>query len=649
MLRYHAPVCRIPRIPAAARFRYFRRKPGDRPPEEDSRSVRIQVPDGIATSADRGDLHLGGHRDKERMMKTDISTATRRNWRRLRIDGRKRLTKRANKSRSRRRILPAEYLSDPRHAAFLQEVAQRMRKHKSSLRRVILACAERLLAARNILEKTHVREVLKDFAAEPEPFVSELNLPENEWDLLGLLYQSMLPEGRKNANGTYYTPENIAKSMTEAFDFSHGETFLDPCCGSGSFLLALPCPDPERIYGFEKDPVAVFIAKINLLLKYPEIEFTPHILRMNYLASPHTAGARREMRRRLFDYIATNPPWGALPSGFRNSGVISSNESFSRFFVKAWTQLKENGTIRFLFPESLLNVKNHREIRSFLLNETDLRQITLYEEGFSGVSTKFVDVLCRKNAPQGEISFRDSSGLHKIPAGSFRLTDNFSFLSHDDLAILRRMKEMGRYDLAGSVWALGIVTGDNHNKLKKLPEPGFEPIYTGKEIRRYLLLPPNNYLLFDRAGLQQIAPEGFYRAEEKLVYKFISSRPVFAYDNTKSLFLNSANILIPAVPGMSIKTVLAFLNSKLFEFFYTRIFGEVKMLKGNLARLPFPAITPEQDRRFESLVKRILSGDTEEDEILQNEIFQLYALSPEEIAYIRENTGEKRTEPVERT
>ena len=569
-------------------------------------------------------------------MKAEISAATRRNWARLRTDGRKRLTKRANKRRSTKRILPLEYFSDPAHLPFAVAVADQVKRHGIPLRLAIRFFAEKLLERKDIAHKQHVRDVLKEIPAPDLPPLAGFELPENERDLLGLLYQSMLPEGRKNRNGIYYTPESIAEHMTEEFGFPHGETFLDPCCGSGSFLLALPCPDPERIYGFEMDPTAVFIAKINLLLKYADSEFVPRVFRMNYLAS-RGAPDLRALRKKTFDYIATNPPWGAVFCGNRTQETITSKESFSRFFVRAWGQLKENGAIRFLFPESLLNVKNHRDIRSFLLHETCLKRITLYERKFSGVTTKFLDVLCEKKAPSENFFFRDPSGIRRISADSIRLTDNLAFLPYGDPAILRRVKELGRHDLSGSIWALGVVTGNNRAALRKAPEPGFEPIYTGKEIRRYTLSPPKNYLLFNRAALQQSAREEYYRAPEKLVYKFISRKPVFAYDNTKSLFLNSANILIPAVPGMSIKTVLAFLNSQLFQFFYARVFGEVKMLKGNLAGLPFPAVTPEQNSRFESLVNRILAGDTTADALLQNEIFALYHLTEEEAAHIRDS------------
>ena len=35
-----------------------------------------------------------------------------------------------------------------------------------------------------------------------------------------------------------------------------GETFLDPCCGSGSFLLSVRTNTPECLYGFDINPIA---------------------------------------------------------------------------------------------------------------------------------------------------------------------------------------------------------------------------------------------------------------------------------------------------------------------------------------------------------------------------------------------------------
>ena len=132
-----------------------------------------------------------------------------------------------------------------------------------------------------------------------------------------------------------------------------------------------------------------------------------------------------------------------------------------------------------------------------------------------------------------------------------------------------------------------------------------------------------------------MAKEEIYRAPEKLVYKFISKKLVFAYDNSASLFLNSANILIPNVPSMSIKTVMAFLNSSLFQFMYIKLFGEVKILKGNLIELPFPEISTTDNEKIAALVDEILSGNSKKQEEIENYIFSVYGLTDEQKTYVR--------------
>ena len=146
----------------------------------------------------------------------------------------------------------------------------------------------------------------------------------------------------------------------------------------------------------------------------------------------------------------------------------------------------------------------------------------------------------------------------------------------------------------------------------------------------------SRYIKYNRADFQQCAQDEFYRAKEKLVYKFVSSNLCFTYDNKQRLFLNSANILIPDVDGMSAKTVLAFLNSALFNFVYTKRFNDLKILKGNLSTLPFPKITAEQDKQLTALVDRALNGEKDVPNEIDALIFSLYEFAPEEIDLITE-------------
>ncbi len=63
--------------------------------------------------------------------------------------------------------------------------------------------------------------------------------PERARDLLKDLYHGLIPEAVRHALGEYYTPDWLAEhTIDEAgFDGDPGKRFLDPACGSGTFLI----------------------------------------------------------------------------------------------------------------------------------------------------------------------------------------------------------------------------------------------------------------------------------------------------------------------------------------------------------------------------------------------------------------------------
>lgn len=580
-----------------------------------------------------GDIHPAF----SEVMQYGISDATARNWGKLNTKSDGRLTTRANKRKSKKRVLPLEYISNKNNVSFVQKTLDYIDDNRLDIMSAIFSLGISLLKRERLYEKQHVATVLSEYA--DISIIDELvavNLPNDEFDILGLLYQSYLQEGKKNIIGSYYTPQKIAYNMTKNFTFSNGELFFDPCCGSGTFLLSVAAKNPNQIYGVDNDKVAVLISKINLLLKYKDVDFIPQIYCFDYLMG-YSVIQQHPVFEGTFDYIATNPPWGAMDGNYSNIYTITSKETFSYFFVKAYEQLKENGTIRFLFPEAILNVKVHKDIRKFILDTAGLVGITIYDDMFSGVTTKYIDIECGKGAAKDMFYVYAGGKKRVVDIKTIYETENliFNLLSDDDLSIVRIVKNMGKFSLQNSIWALGIVTGDNKGKLFPECLAGMEKIYTGKEIQPYVLRPAQNFILYDRANLQQVAKEEIYRSPEKLVYKFISNKLVFAYDDSSSLFLNSANILIPAIPSMSTKAVMAFLNSSLYQFLYIKLFGEVKILKGNLTELPFPEITREENDELTALVDQVLSGDNSKQEVIEDYIFSIYGLTTAQIAYVR--------------
>ncbi len=560
-----------------------------------------------------------------------ISEATRRNWSRLNTVESSRLTKRANKRRSTKKIIPVEYFVNKNNQDVVLNILTILEDAKYSITDVLCAVAEKLFDRIGILHNPNVQTVLAEYPYKKNEDIFHWEIPTDERDLLGIIYQSSMFEGIKNQNGTYYTPHKVTSSMVSALSFDKGQTFIDPCCGSGAFLLSVPCENPRQLYGIDIDPIAVMIAKFNLLLRYShDKDFIPNIVCGNFLLENPFSG-------HSFDYIVTNPPWGAFVGNSDNIAEITSQETFSLFWVRSYRQIKDNGIVRFLLPEAVLNVKVHKDIRTFILENCCLNSITIYDSSFSGVVTGFVDIECQKGPKTNTVCINKGTTSFEVKVSVFSENENkvFCFLNPVDSEIVNRCKNAGKYTLENSVWALGVVTGDNKGKLKSTPAPELEAIYTGKEILPYRLKSPNNYILYDRKAFQQVAKEEYYRAPEKLAYKFISNKLVFAYDDNRRLFLNSANILIPQIPRMSIKTVMALLNSELFSFLYQKMFGEVKILKGNLLQLPFPEISAECDRRISNIVDGIISGDCKEEEMLQDEIYWLFNISDEQIKYIR--------------
>ena len=573
-----------------------------------------------------------------------VSKATEKNWNKLNVDiEKKKLEHRANKTMSTKKIIPKELFKNSKNIKIIKKYIEYINENHSDadLEKIMRSFCIKWLIENELLDEnfeSKQKNVL-DFLNENNDIyldVLKLKLPLDEDDILGILYQCFQKEGDKNKQGSYYTPEKIVQNMVMQMNLNNETKILDPCCGTGTFLCKSNIENPNNLWGVDIDKISIMIAKVNLIIKYRNFDFTPNLFAFDFLES-----TENDITKERFDYIITNPPWGADMSYISNVHFreIRSEESFSYMIVNSKKYLKKNGELIFLLPESFLNVKIHSDIREFLLRMMRIERISLYPSSFSGVLTKFISIKVKNEVIDDYDFFIEDLGIEEKYFNNSKEilnTPNFliSKLTDLDKTILSKIFN-GQYNtLNESIWALGIVTGDNNGKLKKAESEKLEPIYTGKEISEYRLMPVKNYIEYNRDAFQQVAPDRIYRAEEKLVYKFISKDLKFAYDNKKSLFLNSANILIPNIEGMSIKTCMAFLNSNIFKYIYRKLFGEIKVLKGNLEKLPFPVISNEENALLENLCDKVLDGDDDKKIEINEKIYSIFELTKKEVEYV---------------
>jgi len=136
-------------------------------------------------------------------------------------------------------------------------------------------------------ESPELKDAIKEIArglSEFEPATSTLD-PISTRDLLKKLYQYLVPQEVRHRLGEYYTPDWLAELLLNevGYDGNTLKRFLDPACGSGTFLvLAIQrakehgqkekWPSLEiakrivaNIWGFDLNPLAVIAARTNYL------------------------------------------------------------------------------------------------------------------------------------------------------------------------------------------------------------------------------------------------------------------------------------------------------------------------------------------------------------------------------------------------
>lgn len=136
-------------------------------------------------------------------------------------------------------------------------------------------------------DSPELKEALRETArclSEFEPATSTVD-PDATRDLLKKLYQYLVPQEVRHRLGEYYTPDWLAELLLNevGYDGNTLKRFLDPACGSGTFLvLAIqrakkygqkqklpPLEIAKRIvaniWGFDLNPLAVIAARTNYL------------------------------------------------------------------------------------------------------------------------------------------------------------------------------------------------------------------------------------------------------------------------------------------------------------------------------------------------------------------------------------------------
>lgn len=423
--------------------------------------------------------------------------------------------------------------------------------------------------------------------------LDDLNTGKIDPEQAGKIYQNLLTDAEKNQYGIYYTPKHIIDDMLKNVDDNKNKTFCDPCCGSGSFLIkALELGfDPKCIYGFDTDPIAVNIAqkrfeKITGLSAKSQIQcidFLEYSLKNTQI---------------YYDYIYTNPPWGQkikksdkekLAHQF-NLKTDIANDICSLFLAICLKHLPPQGKLGFLMPDAVFNIASYEPLRNLILNNSVIRFCD-YGKPFKGLQAGAVLIEIDKNYQDTAIICQNILDTYKREKTSFQ--DNPKNIinihcSPDENRIIEYIYNIPHALLNSNIeWGLGIVTGNNTKHIMKEFSDELIAVYKGSDIHPTHLAKPTSFIKKDFSLYQQVAPLHLYEAKEKLIYRFISSKLVFYYDDKQNYILNSANMIVPTDNfTFSLKLLADILNSDFINWLFKKIFNTHKILRSDLEKLP---------------------------------------------------------------
>jgi hypothetical protein len=348
-----------------------------------------------------------------------------------------------------------------------------------------------------------------------------------------------------------------------------------------------------------------------------------------------------------FDFIITNPPWGSKFSKKEKDNFIAlypeleTTEIFSISLYNSVKKLKQDGKLFFFLPHSFLNVAAHKNIRNFIFNKDNKIFIKLLGNSFKGVLSENILINICKSSDESDITIQNKSGdncqlpLKNIIPPYYII----SATSNDqDNFILEKIYNTDHTNLKNdTIFALGIVTGNNKKYLLDKKSKKAEPVYRGKDIEKYKFLKPEYFIEFQPELYQQIPPTEYYR-QKKIVYRFICDKLVCVLDNDNVLLLNSANLFISK--NYPMETIVSFLNSDIYTFIYRKKYHSKKILKSHLQNLPLPILSANTHRYICNLYKKtfVLANNSIDD--FQSEIdgiiCKLFGIDKVQYSYIKE-------------
>lgn len=379
-----------------------------------------------------------------------------------------------------------------------------------------------------------------------------------------------------------------------------------------------------------------------------------------------------------FDVIVGNPPYHQLskdksaPLIYRAYLKRRYNTSGGRqntfiYFTHLGVELTaNNGVLSYIIPNTILTQEYYKDTRKLLLKETSLLKVVFYDKmPFENAVVENVTFIVSKHKqPDYKISYYISD-VHSVDfnctkqKSEFMASPIFAFsFNSNNLNSKVALDSIKLKDICNINQAIALK-GDKSLSVKRdNPSGKYYRLLDGRNINKYSVTWTGEYLDYCLERIHSCKTKTIFEIPEKLLFRRVSANLIFTYDNNQFYALNTIVVVtLKGEKNISLKYLLALLNSKLLNFYYVtehkstkKVFSEIQAR--SVGELPIKHVSQNNQQGFISLVDKILVSKEEDPQAdtssLENEIdkkvYHLYSLTYDEVLIVDSNPPFTRKE-----
>ena len=330
-----------------------------------------------------------------------------------------------------------------------------------------------------------------------------------------------------------------------------------------------------------------------------------------------------------FDVVIGNPPYIQLSKAenitkeykdyLKNEYKTSGGRlnTFIFFIHKGLSLLNSQAILTYIIPNTILTQDYYSYTREHILKKHMLKQVVNYVNmPFANAVVENVTLLIENSneeKPYDIVSFEDDLKDRRIVVKKNSLdflknkNYSFNFNSNNIIEIIENShpQKIDDYCLVNQAIAL---KGDKSLSLKDSnPEGDYYKVLDGRNIKKYRIDWDGVYLDYDLDRIHSCKTKDIFESDEKLMFRRVSSKLIFTYDNQQYFALNTIVVLNAKSKETNLKYLLGILNSKLANYYYNlrykstkKVFSEIQAR--SVKQIPIPL----SDFTTQNLIQKIV-------------------------------------------